>query len=175
MLRTYGYRKFNFYQLLVLLTLAVMLGTLSSVTLIKPAAAAETQSCEFMPDRDLQAQTIVSIVLEALRTNQAGDTGIAQVFCFASPANKAVTGPLERFAKMIRGGYGDMLNHSTSEVEPIEMNGDKAQQRVWLETSNGSVVGYLFQLGKQISGEYDGMWMTEAVYRLDPAERRQSI
>jgi len=76
---------------------------------------------------------------------------------------------------MIRGGYGDMLNHSSSEVEPIEMNGDKAQQRVWLETPSGSVVGYLFQLGKQNSGEHDGMWMTEAVYRLDPAERRQSI
>lgn len=175
MLRTFGYRKYNFFHLLVLLTLAVMLGTVSSLTLVKPATASETQSCEFMPDKELQAQTIVSIVLEALRTNEPGDAGIAQVFCFASPANKAVTGPLERFAKMIRGGYGDMLNHSNSEVEPLEMNGDKAQQRVWLETPSGSVVGYLFQLGKQNSGEHDGMWMTEAVYRLDPAERRQSI
>ena len=68
-----------------------------------------------------------------------------------------------------------MLNHIASEYEPIEIDGKVAQQRVWLETADGSVVGYLFRHGKQSSGEFSDMWMTDAVYRLDPAERKQSI
>jgi len=167
--------KFRYSHLLVLLTLFALHATAPALSLVTPAVAAEKQSCAFVPNEQLQAQTVVSIVLEALRTNQAGDAGIAQVFCFASPANKVVTGPVERFATMIHRGFSDMLNHSLSEVEPIEVNGDQAEQRVWLETAGGTVVGYLFQLGKQTSGEFKGMWMTEAVYPLDPAERRQSI
>merc|ERR1719486_1383064 len=39
---------------------------------------------------------------------QQGD--IASCFLFASPENKAQTGPLDRFEAMIRNGYRDMLH-----------------------------------------------------------------
>ena len=76
---------------------------------------------------------------------------------------------------MIKSGYGDMLNHVASELEPISIVDGVARQHVWLETAEGEIVGYLFLLGKQSGGEFNDMWMTEAVYRLDPSKRRKSI
>ena len=136
---------------------------------------AVASDCELTPTSDISPQTVVKTVIDALKQNSDSDDGIMQVFCFASPENKKMTGPIERFASMIKRGYGDMLNHVASEYEPIVIDDKVAQQRVWLETADGSVVGYLFRLGKQSAGEFSDMWMTDAVYRLDPAERKQSI
>ena len=136
---------------------------------------AVASDCELTPTSDISPQTVVKTVIDALKQNSDSDDGIMQVFCFASPENKKMTGPIERFVSMIKRGYGDMLNHVASEYEPIVIDDKVAQQRVWLETADGSVVGYLFRLGKQSAGEFSDMWMTDAVYRLDPAERKQSI
>ena len=136
---------------------------------------AVASDCELTPTSDISPQTVVKTVIDALKQNSDSDDGIMQVFCFASPENKKMTGPIERFVSMIKRGYGDMLNHVASEYEPIEIDDKVAQQRVWLETADGSIVGYLFRLGKQSSGEFSDMWMTDAVYRLDPAERKRSI
>jgi len=136
---------------------------------------AVASDCELTPASDMSPQTVVKTVIDALQRNSDEDDGIMQVFCFASPQNKKVTGPIERFVSMIKRGYGDMLNHVASEYEPIKIDDKVAQQRVWLETADGNIVGYLFGLGKQSVGEFSDMWMTDAVYRLDPAERKQSI
>lgn len=153
-------------------TVAAIFFCLVTSSFTNTALAAD---CELSPTADIKPQTVIKTVIDALKSNSDNDDGIAQVFCFASPENKKMTGPIERFASMIKRGYGDMLNHIASEYEPIEIDGKVAQQRVWLETADGSVVGYLFRLGKQSSGEFSDMWMTDAVYRLDPSERKQSI
>ena len=131
--------------------------------------------CSASPSVDKTPESIVRTVVEALRLNDNEDNGIATVYCFASPGNKKMTGPIERFAGMIKSGFGDMLNHSDSEFDNIEIRDDVAIQPVWLTTARGNVVGYLFRLGKQSDGEFAGMWMTEAVYKIDPSKRRQSI
>ena len=61
------------------------------------------------PDPSLSPQDVVSIQLEALRNNDTpyDNRGIEVTFNFASPANKRITGPIERFAAMVRGGAAD--------------------------------------------------------------------
>jgi hypothetical protein len=46
------------------------------------------------PSPDLAPEEVVRMQVEWLRTNDADAHGIAQVFAFASPANRAQTGPL---------------------------------------------------------------------------------
>lgn len=117
-------------------------------------------SAEYRPDE------VIQIVLDALQQNDDEDSGIATVFRFASPGNRANTGPLERFTGMIKRGFPDMLNHIGSRTGDIVIEGDTAMQNVWLTTPAGTEVGYLFQVGRQPSGEFEGVWMTEAVYPL---------
>jgi len=129
------------------------------------------------PSTELAPDQVVRIVVDALRSNDsaAGDNGIATVWRFAAPSNKAVTGPLERFTNMIKGGFGDMLNHIDSDFGPIEIEDDLATQPVWLTTETGDEVGYIFRIRLQDDGEFKGMWMTEAVYPLAPKTPGTSI
>ena len=126
-----------------------------------------------VPSTEHSPEKVVRIVVDALRENERrdGDEGIATVFRFASPGNRASTGPLERFTRMIKHGYSDMLGHVGARFEQMRVIDDKALQAVWLTTPSGTEMGYAFQLGRQSGGEFDGMWMTEAVMPLGEGER----
>lgn len=129
------------------------------------------------PAADIKPGEVVQIVVDALRINdsQTGDEGIATVWRFAAPGNKAVTGPLPRFSQMLKGGFADMLNHVDSEYGPIIIEDDLAVQPVWLITPSGDEVGYVFHIRKQGAGDYDGIWMTEAVFPIPPRDSGTSI
>jgi len=126
------------------------------------------------PSTELTPEQVVRIVIDALKKNDPlkNDDGIATVFEFASPGNKSSTGPLQRFTKMIKGGFGQMLNHVDSEFGPMEIKDDTALQAVWLTTRTGQQLGYVFQIGKQAGGEFNDMWMTESVWPI--GERKPS-
>ena len=53
------------------------------------------------PRPELSPEEVIRIQLEALRHNDEQDRGIEVAFRFASPANRASTGPLPRFIRMI--------------------------------------------------------------------------
>jgi len=135
-------------------------------TLLMIPATASSDEAPLAPSELYTPQQVVVIVVDSLQQNAADDAGIATVFRFASPGNKAGTGPLSRFTRMIKGGFSDMLNHVGGRYEPIEIEGDLAVQAVWLETQTGAEYGYAFQLSKQRGGIHDGMWMTDAVVPL---------
>lgn len=134
-------------------------------------------SDKLAPNANLTPNDVVQIVITALKTNSdKNNNGIETVFRFASPSNKAVTGPIERFTQMIQRGFPDMLNHLQSDFSEIKIEGNTAVQAVWLTTVTGSKHGYVFQLGKQLNGEYKDMWMTEAVMPIGTnAPKGQSI
>lgn len=125
-----------------------------------------------MPSAEYSPQQVVRIVVDSLQDNDnEDDAGIATVFRFASPGNKANTGPLPRFTHMIKRGFPDMLNHAGARFDPMEISGDVAMQAVWLMTPSGKEQGYAFQLSRQHGGEFDGVWMTDAVLPLGPGPR----
>lgn len=115
------------------------------------------------PSPELSPEQVVRIQLQALRGNDESDRGIAICFRFASPANKANTGPLSRFARMIKdGGYRLMLEYRHIDYEPVQIADDVARQRVTLIGSTTSIT-YVFYLSKQSQPDCDGCWMTDAV------------
>ncbi len=153
----------------------VLIAMLVFLTLCLVQTARATAEPAPVPDQNMGPADVVKIVVNALKTNNPNDNdnGIETVFAFASPGNRSATGPLPRFKQMLKSGYGNMLNHRNSEFEPIEIRDNQAWQAVWLALPNGEEAGYLFQMGKQQHGEYQGMWMTEGVFPLPP--RGQSI
>ncbi len=80
------------------------------VVLAAPVGATHLPQTE--PDPSLSPQDVVSIQIEALQHNDTPyeDRGIEVTFNFASPTNKRMTGPLERFKVMVRNPvYGPMI------------------------------------------------------------------
>lgn len=119
------------------------------------------------PELGLTPEDVVSIVIRALAHNDDPypDAGIETTFRFASPGNRANTGPLQRFSKMVKSHpYGDMVNHRQSDISEVVLVGDKAYFLVQLVAGSGRAVAYAFRLSQQSDGEYQGMWMTDAVW-----------
>lgn len=131
-----------------------------------PAAAGPLDDT-LRPSPDLDPGEVVRIQLEALRANDAEDRGIAVAFRFASPTNRDQTGPLARFAAMLkRGPYALMLNFSEAVYDTPRVRGDEARQRVVLIGALGDSVdssGYEFHLSRQQAPPYEGCWMTDSV------------
>ncbi len=124
------------------------------------------------PSLDHSPEDVVRIVISALANNNApfDNAGIITTFSFASPANKSQTGPIDRFIRMVKADpYGDMVNHSQSRFSEVAIEGNNAYLYVQLTTNNGSQVVYGFRLSKQTEGEFEGMWMTDAVWPVSKA------
>jgi hypothetical protein len=118
------------------------------------------------PDPSLSPQDVVSIQIEALHNNDTPyeNRGIEVTFNFASPANKRMTGPIERFAAMVRNPiYAPMINHQTARYGKLMIEGDIASIDVILISEDGAYVGYRFTLSRQHGNQYEGSWMTDAV------------
>ena len=138
------------------------------VALTAPVGATHLPQTE--PDPSLSPQDVVSIQIEALGNNDTPyeDRGIEVTFHFASPANKRVTGPLERFKVMVHGPtFGPMINHRDARYENLKVQGDIARLDVILNSKEGEYVGYRFVLTRQHDNQYEGSWMTSGVTRFD--------
>ena len=128
---------------------------------------------EAEPTPELSPREVVELQLVALRENDDEDRGIAVAFRFASPTNRRSTGPLERFARMIKGPlYRAMLSYDEATYAQTIVRGPIALQRVELTVGSERVI-YDFLLVRQRGGSYDSCWMTEAVQIVDPADRSQ--
>ena len=117
-----------------------------------------------MPDPALSPEDVIRIQLEALRHNDRGNRGIEVAFRFASPTNRANTGPLSRFITMIaHGPYSLMLDYRDADYGPVEIVADQARQRVTLTGTRASMT-YWFLLSRQSQPPCVDCWMTDAVY-----------
>ena len=123
------------------------------------------------PSPQLSPQQVVKIQMEAMKGNDERDGGIAVVFKFASPANQQTTGPLERFAKMVRApAYLPMLNCKSVEYGWPQVRGGQARVLVKVVGEGGDVALYWFVLSRQDDAPYKDCWMTDGVIRVDPKQ-----
>jgi hypothetical protein len=123
-------------------------------------------------DPALSPAEVVEIQLSALQTNDSpeADAGIARTWAFAHPDNKRMTGPLPRFARMIKSpAYRLLLDHRAHEIEEIARSDDGVVFAVTVTADSGEVVIYQWQVGKVAEGEDAGAWMTTAVSPPVPA------
>ena len=142
---------------------------LSILLLALPAVLLVAQRADPEPSPKLGPEAVVRIQVEAFQT---GADGIATAFRFASPSNRAATGPLPRFEAMIRGGYADLLTAERAEYGDLRVRGEEAAQRVTLIQPDGARSAYVFGLSRQRGGACNGCWMTDAVMPIEPPAPR---
>ena len=144
-----------------------------------PAAAPDDAVVLPQPSAELQPGEVVEIVLDALANNDRPfpDAGIETTFNFASPLNKAYTGPLDRFSTLVKGPvFGQMVNHRESTLSEVIFEGDLAIRLVQIVSVNNETFYFAFRLRLQHEGDYAGMWLTEAVWPLkDPDNNKLSV
>lgn len=146
-------------------SLTLMLALLAGMPL--QAAISEQAPALPRPSLQQQPQDVVRIVMQALAHNDEpfADAGIATTFAFASPANKVNTGPLQKFKQMVKSPvYGVMINHVEREFSEVVRTGNVAYQMVKIRGASGVEVIFAFRLSRQLDGEFEGMWMTDAVW-----------
>lgn len=121
---------------------------------------------EVQPDPALTPERVVEIQLDALQKNDEPrpDAGIERTWAFAHPDNKRVTGPLERFAAMIKSpGYRALVNHRKHVIESVSRSADSAVFMITVIPETGAVVAYQWKLEKVRDGSHVGAWMTVMV------------
>lgn len=130
--------------------------------------AFEGTPLELDPSPNLTPRQVVDIQVGALGANGTWgeNRGIELAFRFASPANKRVTGPLARFAGMIRahGAYRKLLDVQDYDLGPLQMHEGSALIPVIVTARDGRQHGFVWVLGRQTEGENANCWMTDAVY-----------
>ncbi len=124
------------------------------------------------PNATLGPAAVVRIQVQALGDNGELERngGIRLAFSFASPTNRAATGPIERFIDLVKNrGYRDLLDHREARYGELVVDGDRAAQRVTLTTLDYRQVEYVFFLSRYDTESCHGCWMTDAVQRADGA------
>ena len=89
--------------------------------------------------------------------------GLARVFAFASPANRAITGTASRFAAMRRKGYPELPGHRCARLGGLPVHACDAAQAIDIVDDGGNAHRYVFMLSRQRGTECPGCWMTDGV------------
>ena len=146
-----------------IITLAVWLSVLSAPLAVWAAPTLP------QPNPSLSVREVVQLQLDALRSvdQPFKDAGFAVVYNFSSPENREQTGPLPRFAQMVREGFGEMVNHRSANLPATVQQAEQALQPVELTSFSGRSYRYVFILRRQLEGEYAGCWMTDGVIPQD--------
>jgi len=146
------------------------------LSLLVLAAMPATAADLLAPDPGLSPERVVEIQLQSLQRNDVPtpDAGIAQTWAFAHPDNRRVTGPLERFAAMIKGPYYRLLlGHREHAIRTVVQTEDRAVFAVTVVTPDGQRAAYEWELSKVRSGPFAGSWMTVSVS--PPPQPRNAI
>jgi hypothetical protein len=119
------------------------------------------------PSISLKPFDVISIQLNALQRNDIPfkDAGIEQVWEFAHPNNKKITGPLEKFKKMIYSkNYKILIGHENSEITILNKNEDSSVYKVYILSSDKKKYSYIWQIDKvKQEGDLMNCWMTTNV------------
>jgi len=120
------------------------------------------------PTPQLTPEKVIEIQMKAMKNNDTPnpDAGIATTFKFASPSNKAMTGPLPRFINMVHNRlYEVLLCHKSSKFVPMNFEGN--QWQINIVDKNGDSSTFIWVLTKQTSGTFKDCWMVDSVMRIN--------
>ena len=126
-------------------------------------AADHAQPDLIQPAASYSPQEVVEIQLLGLQAEDR-DLGIEQVWLFAHPANKAMTGPLARFRTLFANpAYAPLLGHQAHAIRQMEETADNIRFIVRVLARDGLSYAYLWQLQRVADGPQADHWMTVAV------------
>ena len=119
------------------------------------------------PNTSLQPFDVLMIQLSSLKNNNIPykDAGIEQTWEFAHPNNKAMTGPLDKFKKMIYSeSYKILISHENHKTIILKESPNKLVYKVYVLSKNKKKYYYIWQIEKVTAeGKLKNCWMTTSV------------
>ena len=119
------------------------------------------------PSVNIDPKQVVLIQLNALMQNDSPykDRGIEQTWEFAHPNNQRMTGPLDRFKRMLKGAsYSMLINHKENTVTEIYRSDVMATYEVVVLDKDKQYFKFKWQVEKtNIDGNLLDCWLTTAV------------
>ena len=119
------------------------------------------------PNITLKPFDILMIQLNSLKNNNVPfkDAGIEQTWVFAHPNNKRMTGPLEKFKKMIYGkSYEMLIGHENNEIVVLNETNNRSVYKVYILSKEKKKYYYIWQIEKvRQEGNLKNCWMTTSV------------
>ena len=119
------------------------------------------------PNNLFKAADVLLIQLNSLKNNNIPykDAGIEQTWEFAHPNNKAITGPLDKFKKMIYSeNYKILISHRNSEIIILKETRDISVYKVIVLTKSKEKYFFIWQVEKiLLEGDLKNCWMTTSV------------
>ncbi len=128
-----------------------------------------------LPKPELEPREVVRLQLSGLANRKADGVGILQCYCFASPGNRAVTGPLDRFGQLVRQGpFHSMADPRALLVGRPEYHDGLARLLVTVIDDKSQIHAFTFFLRRQVERPFTDCWMTEAVLPAWPMPENDS-
>jgi len=119
------------------------------------------------PNIFLKPFDVLVIQLNSLQRNNIPykDAGIEQVWEFAHPENRKITGPLEKFKEMIYSkNYQMLINHENSEITILNENSNTSVYQVYILSSNKKKYSFIWHIEKvNKQSDLNNCWMTTIV------------
>jgi len=120
-----------------------------------------------VPDSSIKPSEVVKIQLTGLKNNNKDfkDSGIEQTWNFAHPKNKKVTGPLDKFKRMIRSdSYQMMIDHLSHTITIVGSDDNWVQFEVVILDKNKIYHKFNWQVEKYtMEGTLKDCWLTTMV------------
>ena len=119
------------------------------------------------PKPDLRPLDVLLIQLNSLKNNNTPylDAGIEQTWEFAHPNNKIMTGPLEKFKRMIYSkDYKILISHENSKIVILKESENISVYKVIILSKDKKKYYYIWQVEKVLfEGDLKDCWMTTNV------------
>ena len=119
------------------------------------------------PNSNLKPFDVLMIQLNSLKNNNNpyNDAGIEQTWEFAHPINKAATGPLESFKKMIYNeSYKILISHENNKTIILKETPNKFVYKVYVLSKDKKKYYYIWQIERvERDGKLKDCWMTTGV------------
>jgi hypothetical protein len=130
-----------------------------------PEAASSAPRTEIqLPAPHLAPDEVVRLQVGALRAFRDDKAAIHQCYVLASPANRAATGPLNRFIAMVQNpAYGALVLQTSALVGQPVIRGEQATVLVTVLDQSRTPRVFRFFLSKQTEPLHRDCWMTDAV------------
>ena len=140
---------------------AVLVGAYVAGTAIWPS---EANVLAKLPGPDLSPAEVVRIQVSALGQGSDSEAGIAVAFRFASPNNRAWTGPISHFSSMIRSAnYSPLLDNVSVQYGRTLTREDRSYTALIVTDRRGVSSAFVWVLSRQASGRCEDCWMTDTV------------
>ena len=149
-------------KILSLISVVLIVASLGSLRIYDNYSPSLTQ-----PNISLKPIDVISIQLTSLQRNNIPfkDAGIEQIWEFAHPNNKKITGPLKKFKKMIYSeSYKMLIGHENSDITILSEDSNKSIYKVFILSSDKKKYSYIWQIEKvNQEGNLKNCWMTISV------------